>query len=72
MNIQALKLELVSQILNTESRELLNTVWTMLKKEVPDFVSRLSEEDKNEIEISRKQIAKGQTESWESLYRRLA
>lgn len=72
MNIQALKLELVGQILNTNSKAVLNALRAILKKEAPDFWLELSEQQKQEIALSRKQIQNGETESWESLRKRLA
>ena len=71
MDIQALKLELVRQILETESQELLDKVMRTLKKEEPDFWLELTDAEKQEIEISRKQIENGETESWDSVYKRL-
>ncbi len=72
MNIQSLKIELVKHILETESQELLDKILSTIKREQPDFWLELSEEQKAEIEISRKQIKNGETESWESVYKRLA
>ena len=72
MNIQSLKIELVKHILETESQELLDKILNTIKKEQPDFWLELSEEQKAEIEISRAQVKNGETESWESVYKRLA
>ncbi|MBO6793186.1 MAG: hypothetical protein JJ895_04695 [Balneolaceae bacterium] len=72
MNIQALKIELAKRILETESQELLGKILNTLKNEHPDFWLDLSEEEKAEIEISRKQFEEGESESWKSVYKRLA
>lgn len=72
MNIQSLKIELVKHILETDSQELLDKILSTIKKEQPDFWLELSEEQKAEIELGRKQIENGDTETWDSVYKRLA
>ena len=72
MDIQALKLELVKQILESESKELLDKIYATLKKEQKDFWLEMSDEQQEEIEIARKQIKNGETEDWESVLKRLS
>lgn len=72
MNIQNLKIEIVKQVLETESQDLLDKILDTIKKENPDFWHELSDEQKAEIEMSRDQIKNGESESWESLRKRLA
>jgi len=71
MDIKALKLELVRQILATESKVLLDKMLKILKKEEKDFWAELSEDQKMEVEIARKQIEKGEFEDWDVVYKRL-
>ncbi len=72
MDIQALKAELVKQILATESKELLDRMWNLLKREEKDFWLELTDAQKREIEIGLKQIENGQTEDWDDLMKRMA
>jgi len=72
MDIQALKAELVKQILATESKELLDRMWNLLKREEKDFWIELTDAQKREIEIGLKQIENGQTEDWDDLMKRMA
>jgi ABC-type lipoprotein export system ATPase subunit len=71
MDFKALKLELVRQILATESKDLLDKLLSTLKKEDKDFWSELSADQKNEVEIARKQIENGEFEEWETVFKRL-
>ena len=71
MDIQALKIEIVKQILDIESKDLLKRLLTTLKSEEKDFWLELTEEQKEEIVISRQQVKEGCTEDWESVYKRL-
>jgi len=71
MDIKALKLELVRQILATESKVLLDKMLKTLKKEERDFWAELSEDQKVEVEIARKQLEKGEFEDWDVVYKRL-
>lgn len=72
MNIQALKLELVKKIIETESQELLDNIFKAIKKDQPDFLLELTDQEKTEIEMSRLQIQNGESESWKSVYERLS
>tara|TARA_R110002124_G_scaffold286310_1_gene466833 strand:- start:16477 stop:16695 length:219 start_codon:yes stop_codon:yes gene_type:complete len=72
MDIQSLKIELTRIILETESTDLLKKLLADLKKEKRDFWLDLTEDQKNEIEISREQIQNGETEDWESISKRLS
>lgn len=72
MDIQALKLELVKQILESESRELLDKIYATLKKEENDFWLELTEDQKREVEIAKQQVKNGETEDWENVLKRLS
>ncbi len=71
MNIQALKIELVKQILDSDSKELLDEIYRALKGENQDFRHNLTEDQKREIELAREQIARGETEDWQTIKNRL-
>jgi len=72
MDIQTMKLELVRQILNLESRDLINTLLLTLKKENKEFQSELTDAQKREVELGLSQIEKGETEDWDGFLRRVA
>jgi hypothetical protein len=72
MDIQALKIELTQLILNTDSKDLLKKFLVEIKKENRDFAADLTDDQKKEIEISRKQVKNGETESWESIMNRIS
>ncbi|WP_103665189.1 hypothetical protein [Gracilimonas amylolytica] len=72
MDTKTLKIELTRLILETESHDLLNRILKELKKEKSDFWLDLTEEQKDEIEISRKQVKNGETEDWESIIKRVS
>jgi len=72
MDIQALKAELVKQILATHSKELLDRMWNLLKREEKDFWLELTDAQKREIEKGLEQIENGQTEDWDDILKRIA
>ena len=61
MNIQALKLALVRQILQTESEELLNKLYTTIKGESKDFWRELTDAQRREVEIGIEQLERGES-----------
>lgn len=71
MDTTSLKIELAKRILETESADLLEKLLQVFKNEDKDFADLLSDQEKKEIEISRRQIDNGETESWESIKKRL-
>ena len=71
MDIRSLKIELVKQILESESKELLDKLHSILKREDSDFWNELSDDQKEEVEIGRRQVRNGETEDWEILKDRL-
>lgn len=71
MDIQALKIELVKQILASESKELLDNIHSALKIEEKDFWNELTDDQKEEVEIGRRQVSNGETEDWENVRERL-
>ena len=72
MDIQALKLELVKQILELESKELLDKIYATLKREEKDFWLEMTDDQKEEVEIGRRQVQNGETEDWETVLERLS
>lgn len=72
MDIQALKIELVKQILESESMELLHHIYSTLKREEKDFWLELTDDQKMEVEIGRRQVQNGETEDWENVFERLS
>lgn len=72
MDIRALKIELVKQILESESKELLDKIHSALKREEKDFWNELTADQKEEVEIGRRQVRNGETEDWESVRERLS
>jgi len=72
MDTKTLKIELTRLILETEDPDLLNRILKDLKKEKTDFWLDLSDDQKAEVEISREQIKKGETEDWDSIIKRVS
>lgn len=72
MDIQTLKIELVKQILELNSKESLDKVYAILKREEKDFWLELTDDQKIEIEIGRSQIKNGETEEWQTVLERLS
>lgn len=70
MDIQSLKIALVKQILESESKELLDKIYASFKKEEKDFWLGLTDEQKEEVEIGRRQVQNGDTEDWDSVLER--
>ena len=58
-------------ILNSKNAALIQKINDFIKSESNDFWTELSDSQKQEVEISRKQILNGETENWESLRNRL-
>ncbi len=72
MDTKTLKIELTRLILETENPDLLNRILKDLKKEKSDFWLDLSDDQKTEVEISRKQVKNGETEDWDSIIKRVS
>lgn len=72
MDIQALKLELVKYILESESKELLDQIYTTLKREEKDFWLEMTDDQKEEVNIAKRQVKNGDTEDWETVLDRLS
>ena len=71
MDIRALKIELVKQVLESESKELLNQIYSALKNDEKDFWDELTDDQKEEVEIGKRQVSNGETEDWENVRERL-
>jgi hypothetical protein len=72
MDIQALKLELVKQILHTESEELLNRLYSTIKVESKDFWLELTDAQRREVEIGLAQIERGETIALEDFLKKVS
>ena len=72
MDNQTLKIELTRLIQETESTDLLKKLLNDFKREKNDFWLELTDDQKAEIEISRKQVREGDTEDWESIFDRVS
>jgi hypothetical protein len=72
MNIQTLKLELVKKILDINSPEILNSIHSALTQGDKDFWLDLTDDQKKEIAIGRRQVEKGETIDWDSLRERIS
>lgn len=72
MDIQALKIELVKQILHIESEELLNRIQKTLKVQNKDSWIELTDAQQREVEIGLKQIERGETISLEDFLKKVS
>jgi len=72
MDIQALKIELIKQIIASESKELLDKIYRTLHQEEKDFWLELTDDEKEEVELGRQQVQNGETEDWNSVLERLS
>ena len=72
MDIQAIKLELVRQILDLDNPELLKELFIKLRKEDKDFWLELTEAEKYEIELGLKQLERGELIAWETVLKRVS
>ena len=59
MNIQAVKLELMQVILNTNNPNILNDLMSIVRREKQDFWELLSQEEKDEINQGFEEIDRG-------------
>tara|TARA_B110000285_G_C14747742_1_gene433767 strand:+ start:83 stop:313 length:231 start_codon:yes stop_codon:yes gene_type:complete len=71
IDLKSTKIELAQFILNSKNAALIQKINDFIKSESNDFWTELSDSQKQEVEISRKQILNGETENWESLRNRL-
>ena len=71
LDLKSTKIELAQFILNSKNAALIQKINDFIKSESNDFWTELSDSQKQEVEISRKQILNGETENWESLRNRL-
>ena len=71
IDLKSTKIELAQFILNSKNAALIQKINDFIKSESNDLWTELSDSQKQEVEISRKQILNGETENWESLRNRL-
>ena len=72
MDLQTLKLELVRQILDLDSQELIAKMYALLEKENKDFWHDLTDSQRQEVQIALRQIEIGETEDWEDFLKRIS
>ena len=72
MDIQALKIQLVKDILHSESKELLDQVYSILHNDIQDPWLELDENQQYEIKLAQEQADKGQVEDWSSVYDKMS
>ena len=70
-NLQTTKIELAKLILGSDDAFLIHKIQEVIRAEDNDFWFELSEEQKNEIAISRDQIDSGATQEWDALKKKL-
>ncbi|MEL6534875.1 MAG: hypothetical protein AAFQ98_05655 [Bacteroidota bacterium] len=70
--LQALKINLVRQILDIENPALIQRLQTIVSQESSDVWQELSEIQKEEVEIGLRQIEEGKTISWEELQQKIS
>jgi 23S rRNA G2445 N2-methylase RlmL len=59
MSLYAEKVKLTQIILNIESKQLLEKISTLIKKETPDLWDELHDEIKTEVELATKELDHG-------------
>lgn len=67
-----MKLELVKEILNSESKELINLLLQTLKKEDKSYQTNVTDAQMREVQLGMSQIENGETEDWDGFLRRVA
>ena len=72
MDIQALKIQLVKDILHSESKELLDQVYSILHNDIQDPWLELDENQQYEIKLAKEQADNGQVEDWSSVYYKMS
>jgi|GEM_PF-1955061 len=72
MSNAALKLEALKQVMSAGNDAQLKAVLSIFKPDKGDFWDELTDAQKAEVELSRKQVAEGKTEDWEAVYKRLS
>lgn len=72
MDIQALKIQLVKDILHSESKELLDQVYSILHNDIEDPWLELDENQQYEIKLAQEQADNGQVEDWSSVYDKMS
>ena len=72
MDLQAMKLELVKEILNSESKDLINLLLQTLKKEDKSYQRDVTDAQLREVQLGLSQIQSGETEDWDGFLRRVA
>ena len=70
MNIQAVKMELLKMIINTENASVLEKVMNIFQNEKQDFWSVLSKDDKEDILAGIDDLDKGEKYSYDEVLKK--
>lgn len=71
MTIQAVKLEIVKQVLSTENPKVLQQILNLVKSEKEDFWNDLTKSEQQEILTGIEQLDSGKRKSYESVMKKL-
>lgn len=71
MSIQAVKLEIVKQVLSTENPKILNQILSLVKSSKEDFWNTLSQKEQEEILAGIADLDAGKRKSYASVMKKL-
>jgi len=72
MDIQSIKIELAKLILEIENPSLIHKIKDVLTKETSDFWTKLSAQEKSEIQLGLKQLNSGQRIAFEDFMKKVS
>jgi hypothetical protein len=72
MDLQTSKLELVKMIVNTDNQAIINKLLLVFKSEEEDFWLKLSEHERQEIELGINQLDSGQRISLDDFIKKVS
>ena len=70
MDIQLEKLELIKMLADTEDPAIIKSIRKIFKKEKKDWWEDLTEEQKEDLELSMEEFERGEVVSYESILKR--
>ncbi|WP_163409064.1 hypothetical protein [Flavobacterium ajazii] len=70
MDIQLEKLELIKLLAETENPDILKSIRKIFKKEQKDWWDDLTDEQKEDLELSMQEFERGEVVSYESILKR--
>lgn len=71
MSNPALKLEVLKHVLSSEDDAQLVKALSIFRAENVEFWNELTDAQRAEVELSRKQVLEGKVEDWKAVYQRL-